>query len=94
MKMRKTYTKEFKETACKRVMQNGEKYDDVAIDIGVHKIMLYRWVREYFTQGEKAFVGKGRARNRDAEIKKLYHENQRLRRENELLKKSKNKTHV
>lgn len=50
--------------------------------------MLYRWVTEYQTYGEGAFVGKGRQRSEDAELKKLKKENEYLRMENEILKKA------
>jgi transposase len=50
--------------------------------------MLYRWIDEYQTYGEDAFVGKGFLRKEDAELRKLKKENERLKMENEILKKA------
>ncbi len=86
--MKKTYTKEFKIQASKLVIENGIKPKVVAEKFGIHEVMLYRWVTEYQTYGEEAFVGKGRQRSEDAELRKLKKENEYLRKENEILKKA------
>ena len=49
--------------------------------------MLYRWIEEYETYGNEAFVGKGHQKAADAELRKLRKENERLKMENEILKK-------
>ena len=56
--------------------------------MGINKIMLYRWISEYETYGEEAFVGAGHQRSEDAELRKLRKENERLTMENEILKKA------
>ncbi len=86
--MKRTYTKEFKVQACKLVIEDNIKPRLVAEKFGIHEVMLYRWVTEYKTYGEEAFVGKGRQRSADAELKKLRKENEELRMENEILKKA------
>ncbi len=86
--MKRTYTKEFKVQACKLVIEDNIKPRIVAEKFGIHEVMLYRWVTEYKTYGEEAFVGKGRQRSADAELKKLRKENEELRMENEILKKA------
>ena len=86
--MKRTYSKEFKEKACELVIKDGIKHAVVAEKMGISHIMLYRWIDEYQTYGEKAFVGKGKLRSEDAELKKLRKENERLKMENEILKKA------
>ncbi len=86
--MKRTYTKEFKMQACKLVVEDEIKPRIVAEKFGIHEVMLYRWVTEYKTYGEEAFVGKGRQRSADAELKKLRKENEELKMENEILKKA------
>ncbi len=86
--MKKTYTKEFKLQACKLVIEDGIKPKIVAKKFGIHEVMLYRWVTEYQTYGDEAFVGKGKQRSADAELKKLKKENEDLKMENEILKKA------
>ncbi len=86
--MKRTYSKEFKIKACELVIKDGIKHAIVAEKIGINKVMLYRWIDEYEAFGEEAFVGKGHQRSNDAEIKKLIKENERLKMENEILKKA------
>ena len=86
--MKRTYSKEFKEKACELVIKDGIKHAVLAEKMGISHIMLYRWIDEYQTYGEEAFVGKGKLRSEDAELKKLRKENERLKMENEILKKA------
>ncbi len=86
--MKRTFSKEFKVKACELVKKDGIKHAVVAEKLGIHHVMLYRWIDEYETYGEEAFVGKGRLRGEDAELKRLRKENERLKMENEILKKA------
>ena len=86
--MKRTFSKEFKTSACELVMKDGIKPSIVAGKLGIHVVMLYRWVEEYRTDGDNAFVGKGHQAPGDAELRKLRKENERLKMENEILKKA------
>ena len=86
--MKRTYSKEFKVKVCELVIKDGIKHAVVAEKMGINKIMLYRWISEYETYGEEAFVGAGHQRSEDAELRKLRKENERLKMENEILKKA------
>lgn len=86
--MKRTFSKEFKIKACELVIKDGIKHAIVADKMGINKIMLYRWIDEYETYGAEAFVGRGNLRSEDAELKKLRKENERLKMENEILKKA------
>ena len=86
--MKRTFSKEFKVKACELVIKDGIKHAVVAEKMGINKIMLYRWISEYETYGEEAFVGPGHQRSEDAELRKLRKENERLTMENEILKKA------
>ena len=86
--MKRTFSKEFKVKACELVLKEGIKHAVVAEKMGISHIMLYRWIDEYQIYGEEAFVGKGKMRSEDAELKKLRKENERLKMENEILKKA------
>jgi transposase len=50
--------------------------------------MLPRWVSEYRELGNDAFVGKGHQNPADLELRRLRKENERLKMENEILKKA------
>jgi len=86
--MRRSFSKEFKTKACELVLKDGIKPKVVAEKMGINHIMLYRWIDEYETHGEEAFVGSGNQRSEDAELRKLRKENERLKMENEILKKA------
>ena len=86
--MKRTFSKEFKVKACELVIKDGIKHAVVAEKLGIHHVMLYRWIDEYETHGEEAFVGSGNQRSEDAELRKLRKENERLKMENEILKKA------
>ena len=86
--MKRTYSKEFKTKACELVIKDEIKHAVVAEKLGINVVMLYRWISEYETYENEAFVGKGRLRSPDAEMKKLLKENERLKMENEILKKA------
>ena len=86
--MKRTYSKELKVKACELVTKDGIKHKVVAERLGINVGMLYRWIDEYETLGEDAFVGKGNLRREDAELKRLRKENERLKQENEILKKA------
>ena len=85
---KRTYSKEFKVKACELVKEDGIKVAVVAEKFGIHPNMLYRWIDEYETYGEEAFVGKGHQKAADAQLKKLRKENEQLKMENEILKKA------
>jgi transposase len=86
--MQKTYTKEFKIQICKLVIDDGLKPSVVAENFNINSVMLYRWIDEYRTFGNEAFVGKGYLKPEDAEMKRLQKENDLLKQENEILKKA------
>ena len=86
--MKRNYTKEFKVQACELIITDGIKPSVVAEKLGINVVMLYRWIDEYRTQGQEAFVGKGHQKPADAELRRLRKENERLRMENEILKKA------
>ena len=80
--------KEFKVQACELVLQENVKVKIVAERMGINPIMLYKWIDDYKTYGDAAFVGKGNLRPEEAKIKKLQKENEELRQQIEILKKA------
>mgnify|MGYP002531311244 CR=1 FL=1 len=88
MKKWRNYTREFKVQACELVLQENVKVKIVAERMGINPIMLYKWIDDYKTYGDAAFVGKGNLRPEEAKIKKLQKENEELRQQIEILKKA------
>jgi len=91
MKRRRTYTREFKESAIELYRsQNGEKTaKEIADGLGIHEENLGRWLRES-EEGKmkKLVVFPGQGNPRDEEVARLRKENADLRETNEILKKA------
>lgn len=86
--MARRYNKEFKVKACELVLKDGISKKEVADKFGINLVMLYRWIDEYETYGNDAFVGKGHLHKENAELRKLRKENEQLKMENDILKKA------
>ena len=67
MKLRRKFTKEFKEAAVRRV-NGGQSLAEVARALEVHPADVHRWRSELQEHGERAFLGSG---NRRAEQDKI-----------------------
>ena len=69
------------------VLKDEVKVKTVAEKMGINHIMLYRWIDEYKTYGEAAFVGKGYLKSEDAKLKRPQKANEKLRQQAAILKK-------
>jgi len=85
---RKYYDNEFKREAVRLVLEEGRKASEVERNLGITPTLVSRWIREMSEDPEYAFPGKGRLKAPDEEIRKLKRENERLRRERDILKKA------
>ena len=88
MKKKRNYTKAFKVQACELVLKEHLKVKSVAERMGINHVMLYRWIEEYKTYGDAAFLGKVDLRPEEARVRKLERENEELRQQVEILKKA------
>jgi transposase len=61
---------------------------DVERQLGIGQGVLYHWKRELKRDGQEVFAGKGHLRPQDEEVRRLKRENERLRRERDILKKA------
>jgi len=89
MGKRRTYTKEFKESALELYYSSGKSAQEVADDLGIHQENLSRWIRESKeskTKNIKAFPGQGNPR--DEEVARLKKRVIELEEANEILKKA------
>lgn len=82
------YDKDFKVTICKMVLENNISIADIGKQYAINIQIIYRWVDEYKTFGNDAFVGRGKLRSEDAKIKKLIKERDEALMEVEILKKT------
>lgn len=83
-----TYSEEFKIEVVKRIIEGKESAASVAREVGVNANTVYNWVSKYKEKPEQPFVGKGKLRDEDEEVRVLKKLNRDLKEENEILKKA------
>jgi transposase len=85
---RRRYDKEFKLSAVKMIMEEGMNTAQVSRDLGVNENSLYKWKREYVSDQQNAFPGKGRMKPEEEELRELRKQVKRLEMERDILKKA------
>lgn len=85
---RRSFTKEFKIEAVQLLNKRDGKVTEVANNLGIHPVLLHRWIREYSDDPEYAFPGQGKLKTPDEELYKLKKENKDLKEERDILKKA------
>ncbi len=86
MQQRRKYSDEFKLEAVNLANQSGVSLKQVAEELGINPGMLGRWRKELGEHGDKAFMGKGKAR--DEEMAALKRELARVKKERDFLKEA------
>jgi transposase len=87
-KKRKHYSKQFKIDAVKLVTEQGYNVSEAARNLGIHHTSLRHWKKQFETDGNQSFPGKGYISPEKEELYRLRKENKRLRMEREILKKA------
>ena len=59
MKKRRKYDQDFKRNAVLLCGESGRCVTEIADNLGISKDLLYRWRREYLSDGKLAFPGNG-----------------------------------
>lgn len=88
---KKKFSTEFKLEAIRLSNESGKPITQVAKDLNISPYLLYRWRDDLHRDGAKAFPGKGKKTNigpEKLELARLRRENQQLREERDILKKS------
>jgi transposase len=87
MKQRRTFSREYKLAAVKKVVERGLTYAQVARDLGIRDNLLHNWQKALEADGSlpKAIEESPRI---DAELKRLREENRQLKMERDILKKA------
>jgi len=83
MPTRRKYSAEFKREAVALASQPGVTKAQIGRELDVNPNVITRWQRELQSNGSKAFLGQGVAR--DEEMAKLKREVNRLRKERDFL---------
>lgn len=86
---RLTFSREFKLEAVRQLDLGEKPAADLARELGIPRNRLYKWREQLQAKDvDTAFPGQGRRRGTDAELAALKRENERLREENDILKKA------
>jgi transposase len=88
MATRQTHDKTFKQEAVRLVQTSGKPLRQIADDLGIGMSTLSRWCAEAAENGERAFVGSGNLQPEAEEMLRFHRENDILRQERDILKKS------
>lgn len=86
--MVKQYDKEFKIEAVQLASEPGNTQAQVQRELGIGQGVISRWKRELKADSEHAFPGKGYLKPPEDKLRQLTRENERLRRERDILKKA------
>lgn len=87
-RVRRKYSKEFKEDAVKLVTEEGYTISEASRNLGIQANMLGRWKKEFFQDSHEKATGPFTTKELQAEVKRLQKENHRLKMEREILKKA------
>lgn len=85
---RRNYDRAFKIEAVRLVKETGRKVTEVARELGINANQLHRWKRQFAEDGECAFVGKGRLKPEQEELRRLRRELADVTEERDILKKA------
>lgn len=87
MDTRRTFTKEFKLAAVKKVIEQGLSYSEVARQLDIRDTYIHNWKRAFESDGTlQAEVQQDTSV--EAELKRLRQENRQLKVERDILKKA------
>lgn len=84
----KQYSKDFKLEAIKLAEESDKPVTQIARELGIRVNQIYKWRKELSAKSDDAFPGNGKQSGKTAELTKLKKEVERLRMENEILKKA------
>jgi len=85
---RKSYDKEFKLSAVKMITEAGMSLSQVSRDLGVNENSLHKWKKDYLSDRQNAFPGKGRMKPEEEELRRVKKELARVTMERDILKKA------
>lgn len=87
LKTRRKYDRAFKEETVRLITEAGRTPSALSKEIGIHINMLYRWVKQYQSDQEHSFPGKGHQKPEDAELHRLRKQLADMTEERDILKK-------
>ena len=87
MKKRRTFSRDYKLAAVKKVLERGLSYAEVARDLGIRDTLIHNW-RKAFEADGTLLAEIDQSPSVEAELKRLREENRQLKMERAILKKA------
>jgi transposase-like protein len=87
MDQRRTFSREFKLAAVKKVVEQGLSYREVARQLNIRDTYIHNWKNAFEADGTLQSED-AQGSNVEAELKRLREENRRLKMERDILKKA------
>ena len=87
MKKRRTFARDYKLAAVKKVLEQGLSYSEVARDLGIRDTLIHNW-RKVFEADGTLHAEIVQSPSVEAELKRLREENRQLKMERAILKKA------
>lgn len=84
MSNKETFTPEYKREIVRLVTEQGQKFKNLAAEIGVSETSIYTRRRQCGEHGEDAYPWKGNLRSEDEKVRKFKKELADLKEENEI----------
>lgn len=84
----RVYTAEFKQEAVRLMGTSGKSIAQLARDLGVSDSALHSWRKSISDDKDQAFPGKGHQTELEEKLRRLERENEILRQERDMLKKT------
>lgn len=88
MRKERKYDKEFRQEAVRLAQEEGRTQASVEQDLGLWQGAISVWKKELAVDPENAFPGKGHLKPQEEALRRLQRENERLKRERDILKKA------
>jgi transposase len=88
MRAKRKYDPEFKREAVRLILEENMAVREVERNLGITHGVLKDWVQKHRDHQDAAFRGRLDPQSPEAELKELRKENERLRRERDILKKA------
>ncbi len=86
-RQRNKYPREFKLELLRQIEDGEKTASELCRELGLSLQQVSAWRRQLAVKGDEAFPGQGQKRGAAADLAELRKENERLREENEILKK-------
>lgn len=85
---RRTYTADFKRDAVDLWKNSDRSAEQVEVELGLSKGILYKWQEQLKRDGDEAFPGKGNLKASDEYVRRLERELEVVKQERDILKKT------